>query len=53
MALVRDKLYVNDTLIDPETYVYTEDAWTDRTPRGPPRYKRAGVGSTPDRDMRE
>ena len=55
VALVRDKLYVNDELVDPVTYKYTEPpldtGGTPIGPRAPPRMnKRARVGSTPDKD---
>ena len=48
VVLVRDKLYVNNSIINPETYVFTTPV--ARPPTHPPRpNKRQRVSSTPNR----
>ncbi|KAK3096070.1 hypothetical protein FSP39_022722 [Pinctada imbricata] len=46
--VVKDRLYVDHELIDPETYVFGRASTV--TPRPPPRHKRPRTGSTPDRE---
>ena len=48
VVLVRDKLYVNNSIINPEIYVFTSEE--TRPPTPPPRpHKRQRLGSTPNR----
>ena len=49
--VVKDKLYVDKELIDPDKYVFKPrpEVRTPVGPRPPPRNKRPRVGSTPDR----
>ena len=48
VVLVRDKLYVNNSIINPEIYVFTSEE--ARPPTPPPRpHKRQRLGSTPNR----
>ena len=50
--VVKDKLYVDKELIDPDKYVFKPrpEVRTPVGPRPPPRNKRPRVGSTPDGD---
>ena len=48
--IVKDRLYVNNSLVDPDTYVFEiqETPATAHTPQAPPRTKRPRTGSTPE-----
>ena len=48
--IVKDKLYVNSSLVNPDTYVFEtpETPATAHTPQAPPRTKRPRTGSTPE-----